>query len=153
MFVEAQATHRQQEAYQVYLQIGILRLGLSFHPFKPFYWRLSFSQMAHYMNDYSKLWSHARELERKVTEVGAAKSSLKAEVARLNGAISKERKKRMRTKGPGERIKQHACRGMPWIIRGQGSTSSGSRKHGSLQGLERMSSRSEGICFYILSLW
>lgn len=51
------------------------------------------------MNDYSKLWSYARELERKVVALEAkvgtansAKSSLEVEVAHLNGAVSKERK-------------------------------------------------------------
>lgn len=59
--------------------------------------------MGHYVNAYSELWSYAKELERKVVvleaKVGTAnyvKSSLEAEVAHLNGAVSKEWKMQVR---------------------------------------------------------
>lgn len=56
--------------------------------------------MCHYVNDYSKLGSYARELEKKmevlkakVNATNSTKSSLEAKVAHLNEAVSDRRRK------------------------------------------------------------
>lgn len=61
--------------------------------------------MAHCINDYSELWSYAGEQEKQMAtlkvepeKANSAKASLKPKVTHLSGAISEEKKMRVRAK-------------------------------------------------------